>query len=189
MKKQLLMVLASVCFASAAQASLMIEPYVGYQLGSVNEKNVVTPANDSKGSLNGTALGARLGYRFLIPWIALDYTSFSGKLKPSNSLVPDADATQSSLAIVVGADLPVLLRAWAGYGFMNELKLKDTTTNKLKGSYTKVGLGWTMLPLVSLNFEYQMNNYSKYNGNDIKSTYSKFDHNAFMISLSLPLHF
>jgi len=192
MKKRLMMIIASLCVSSLAQASWMIEPYAGYQLGTVKTDDIVTPVDSTTGSLNGTAFGARIGYRFFMPWVALDYTYLNGTFKPNNSLLNNADATQSSLAAVVGVDLPVLFRVWAGYGFMNNLNLKDSVTsitNKLSGSYTKVGLGWTLLPLVSLNLEYQMNNYNKLNSNDIKQTYDKFDHNALMVSVSLPLHF
>lgn len=192
MKKLLMAFFATLALSATAQASLMIEPYIGYELGSVKEDNVTTPANSTTGSLNGTAIGGRLGYRFLMPWIALDYKYLNGKLKPNNSAVNDQTATQSSLGAVVGIDLPVLLRVWAGYGFMDDMSLKDSVsgnTDKLKGSYTKAGLGFTFLPLVSLNVEYQQNNYTKLNGGDIKTTYSKFDHNSVMVSVSLPLHF
>jgi hypothetical protein len=193
MFQHLITLLLTVCCASVAHASFMLEPYIGYEKGSVKTENVVTPANSTTASLDGVAYGARVGYRFLIPWIALDYTAFSGKLKPKNPLLTNADATQSSLGLVVGADLPVLLRVWGGYGFLNQTQLKyedaASTKDKFKGSYTKVGLGCTLLPFVSINVEYQMNNYDKLNSNDIDATYSKFDHNSLLLSVSLPLHF
>jgi opacity protein-like surface antigen len=190
MKKLLMALIAALSFTSLAHASLMIEPYIGYQMGSLNAVNIAAPADSTTGSLNGTAFGGRLGFRFFIPWIALDYQHLSGKMKPNNSLLNTSTATQSSLGAVVGVDLP-LIRVWGGYGFTNDLSAKDDVTgvtDKYKGSYTKAGVGFTFLPLVSLNVEYQINDYSKFNGDDINTTFSKFDHKAVMVSVSLPLH-
>lgn len=178
--KKLFVVCALVMgFGSVSHAGLLLEPYLGYETGTVKDNN--------DGKMDGTQLGLRAAWRAPVMfWAGLDYTmGVSAKFKPDASGVPDSDAKRSTLYAVVGVDLPILLRGWVGYGFMNEIKLDDYDT-KLEGKSTKVGVGFTGLPFVSLNLEYLMETFDKVNGNSL-SPESK--NNSLVVSVSLPWKF
>ena len=174
MKKLLLVLALGLGFTSTSHADLMVEPYIGYEMGTGSQGT-----EDFK--LSGTDLGLRLGYHSgLMFWGALDYTMGSGTIDPDNN--PSQDAKRSTLGAVIGVDLPILLRAWIGYGFTNELKLDADT---LKGKATKIGVGFTALPFVSLNLEVISDEWDDSSGGgdpDAKNT-------SYLVSVSLPLNF
>jgi hypothetical protein len=178
MKKLFAVCALIIGFSSVSHAGIMLEPYLGYEMGTTK---------DNDGKLDGTQLGLRLAWTAPIMfWAGLDYTmGVSAKFKPDASGAPDSDAKRSTLYAVAGVDFPILLRAWFGYGFKNELKLDDYD-QKLEGTSTKLGVGFTGLPFVSLNLEYLMEDYDKVNGNSL-STHSK--NNAYVLSVSLPWEF
>lgn len=177
-----------------ANAGILIEPYIGYEMGDV-QYDLVGPTNEITEKGTGTGYGLRLGYKILAPWVALDYTGSSGTLKPDSGT--DHDYTTTGLAAVVGVDLP-LIRAWAGYGFSNEATRIGTNGEadwKFKGTYTKVGVGFGFIPFVSVNAEYKMNSYSKV---DIDGTtngevsrgdiFEKLKNDVLMFSVSIPFN-
>lgn len=179
-------------FSSAAHAGIMIEPYLGYGFGNIDYK-AVGGTTEYTDKLSGTGLGLRLGYQFFLPWVALDYTMISGKGKSGVAGADDYDYSGDSLGAVVGVDLPVMFRFWAGYGFTNNFTQKGTggaSDSKLKGTYTKLGVGWTVLPILSINLEYQMNDWKKGDSGageaNISDSYSTFKHNTTMLSVSAP---
>lgn len=190
--KQFLTALAFVFgISSAAQAGILIEPYLGYEMGNVKSTSATPGSAEETDTANGVGYGLRLGYKFLIPWVALDYTAGSGKTKDDAGV--ESDATKSALGAVVGANLP-LVRFWAGYGFSNTLTFKETAGDtKFKGTYTKVGLGFGFIPFVSLNAEYIINNYNKielpvYGERDKSEFFSSLKHDAVFISISAPFN-
>lgn len=174
MKKLLLVLALGLGFTSTSHADLMVEPYLGYEMGTGSQGS-----NDFK--VTGTDLGLRLGYDTgVMFWAALDYTMGSLTLDPDTGASDDGKRT--SLAAVVGLDLPVLFRVWAGYGFSNEMKF-DTGT--WKGKYTKFGVGFTALPFVSLNLEVINDTWDDSGSGadpDSKNT-------SYLLSVSLPLNF
>ncbi len=180
--------------SSISHAGMLLEPYVGYESGNLNYK----PVNgvDLKDSLTATGFGLRLGYKFLLPWVALDYTSTSGTDKRDSSLnIENPGTTHSSLGAVVGVDLPLFLRFWGGYGLSNELATKATSTilaTKFKGSYLKLGAGLKIIPFTSLNLEYIMNKYTRYDNGvtegDIGNTFSSTSNDTLMLSISVPFN-
>lgn len=178
MKKLFAVCALIIGFGSAANAGLLLEPYLGYEMGTTK---------DADGKLDGTQLGARVAWTAPIMfWAGLDYTmGVSAKFKPSASGSTDSDAKRSTLYAVVGVDLPILLRGWVGYGLMNELKLDDYNTT-LKGKSTKLGVSFTGLPFICLNLEYLMETFDKdSNGNLDPET----KNNAYVLSVSLPWEF
>ena len=190
--KQLLAALAvMIGLSSAAHAGILIEPYLGYEFGDLKTQTVSSLGGvETTDKVSGVGYGLRLGYKFMLPWVALDYTAGSGTVKHDSG--PDDDGTQSSLGAVVGVDLP-LIRAWAGYGFSNELKAKSSSsTATYKGNYMKAGVGLGFIPLVSVNVEYQINDFKKIDlgsGEVDRSTIfdtMKFD--TVMVSVSIPFN-
>ncbi len=176
MKKIFAALVVSLGMASVSQASWMIEPYLGYEFGKVKDS--------SPGEISGTNLGLRLAYRLpVLVWFGLDGTyGLTGTYKPDTGA--NSDMQRTSLYGVVGVDLPILLRGWIGVNLMNEMKFKDYSDNKLKGSGLKVGVGFTGLPFVSLNLEYINDKFDEYAGSSI-SPEAKTD--SYMLSVSLPL--
>jgi hypothetical protein len=174
MKKLLLVLALGLGFTSTSHAALMVEPYIGYEMGSGS-----IGSTDFK--VTGTDLGLRLGYHTgLMFWGALDYTMGTGTLDPDTG--PNQDAKRSSLGAVIGVDLPILFRVWAGYGFTDDVKMDSDT---MKGKYTKLGVGFTALPFVSLNLEVISDKWDdSANGGDpdAKNT-------SYLLSVSLPLNF
>lgn len=174
MKKIMVLFAIVMSFSSVSHAALLIEPYLGYEIGKI--KN-----DDAK--LNGTQLGARFGYHSPVMfWAALDYTmGMSAKWEMDSGA--SSDAKRSTLYGVVGLDFPILLRGWVGVSLMDEMKLDN---DKLKGNATKVGFGFTGLPFVSLNFEYLTEKFTDANGATIDPT---TENSAYMLSVSMPLEF
>lgn len=175
MKKLLLVLALGLGFTSTSHADFMVEPYIGYEMGTGS-----IGSEDFK--LTGTDLGLRLGYHSPVMfWVAADYTMGSGTLDPDNS--SSSDVKRSVLSAVVGVDLPILLRAWIGYGFTNDLKGDDDT---FKGTSTKLGVGFTGLPFVSLNLEIISDKWDDTSNSgvdpDAKNT-------SYLLSVSLPLNF
>jgi hypothetical protein len=194
MKKIFAVFAVALGMSSAAHAGILVEPYLGYEMGDIKYKFVGSSV-DHTDSTSGVSYGLRVGYKFLIPWVALDYTSGTATAKPDPAST-DYDLTKSSLGAVVGVSLP-LIRAWAGYGFSNEITNKGTSGNpdtKFKGNYLKAGVGLGILPLVDINLEYKINDLKKVDlgqgaGDQDKS--AVFDSNKYdtiMISVSVPFN-
>lgn len=155
--------------SSISQAGILVEPYVGYEMGKTENPD---------GKLEGTQAGLRLAWKSpVMLWLGVDGTfGVSGKAKPDN--FPETDVTRTTIYAVAGVDLPILLRGWVGYGFSDELKFDSGTE---KGTSTKIGVGFTGLPFVSLNLEYVTEKIDS-NNLDLKN-------NAYVLSVSLPLSF
>lgn len=186
--------------SSLAHAGILIEPYLGYESGAV--KNTVSMGGaEASYSLatSGPAFGLRLGYKFLMPWVALDYTAGSGKSESAISGASDLDYTKSSLGLVVGADLPIV-HPYVGYGFSNSVTIKkgNTTTGQdyvFKGTYVKAGVGLGFIPFVHVNLEYKINTYSKVDLGDgageinrSDSIFTELKHDTVMVSVSVPFN-
>lgn len=194
MKKIFAALAVMIGMSSAAHAGILIEPYLGYEMGDFYYK-YAGGSTEYKDSLSGVGYGMRLGYKFLLPWVALDYTSGSGTAKrDSAASSTDQDFTRSSLGAVVGVDLP-LIRAWAGYGFSNEATLKGVNggaDTKIKGNYLKAGVGLGFIPFVSLNLEYKINEVKKVDlgsgEQDKSAVYDSVKNDTIMVSVSVPFN-
>ncbi len=156
---------------SLAHADLLIDPYVG--TGLMKTTSDVNRLDDDDENL--TAIGARVGYQFLLVSAGVDYSKGSA-----------GDYEFTNTSVFVGVDLPILLRAWAEYfissdldadvsGFNQDIDFKDGTS---------LGIGFTGLPFVSLNLEVQNLNYeTEILGRDVD-----FQTAAYIFSVSLPLN-
>lgn len=177
-----LMTSAALFSAHRAEAtSLLLEPYLGYELGKL--KYTGTPSSDS--DLTSGALGLRLGAAFPILFVAADYSLLvGGSLK--NSAGTKVDASGNQLFAEVGAQLP-LIRAYLGYGLMNTLQA-DGTGVSVKyegGTAIKAGIGTTIMPMLAVNLEYINSKYDKVAGFSTSDMKSDF----FMLNISVPLEY
>lgn len=176
MKKLLAVYAICMGFVSVSQAGLLVEPYLGYETGTTQ---------NSSGKLDGSQLGLRLAYTAPVMfWAGIDATTgISATVKPD--VGSSEGVKRTTLAGVVGMDFPILVRAWVAYGFSNELKT-ETSNSKLKGSSYKVGVGFTGLPLVSLNLEYLSESFNDVDGVTLSP---EFKNNSYVLSVSLPWEF
>ncbi|WP_413560476.1 hypothetical protein [Bdellovibrio sp. HCB209] len=181
MKKMWLVLALFLGFSGTAHAGIMIEPYLGYEMGSHTDTNPT-----AKTEL--VNMGARIAWTApALLWLGIDYNlGVSGKYKPDGQT--NSDGKRNTLYGVIGVDLPILLRGWVGYGLMSEIKFDSPSDSTFKGKPVKVGVGFTGLPFISLNFEYIMENLDKieYSGSTNNDP-GKMD--SYMFSVSLPLEF
>jgi len=175
--------LVFICLIStSAFCGVLIEPYVGYL--SVKNSGTVEvfgmEADLEETTAKGMGFGGRLGYGVGNIALGLDYMTAN--------LDDDGDDTKlTNIAGFATVNL-ALLRLWAGYIFSSELEIdSDDLEGTIDGSGYKVGLGFSILPKVSLNFEYLMLNYDK-EDSDLLTAIDQ-DSKGFMVSLSFPFVF
>lgn len=163
-----LTLLLTFMYYNNAQAGIYIDPQLGIHLSD----GEVGTIDDVGGSGFGTKLGWKtLGFSF-----GLDYQAMSLSSDDQNL---DIDTTE--MGVFVGYDLPIMLRFWAAYVFSLEGD-RSTGTDYDSGSGTKIGIGYTGLPLFSLNLEMKQFNFDEdANGSDID-----IDYTATVFSISFP---
>ena len=153
-------------FISNAHAGFLVEPYLNYNFGSGDYKWSAQSYDVSTSEPN---YGAKLGYQFLGLMAGMDFNLGSYAWDETNNGTKtkfDLDTTR--VGIFAGYELPILLRAWVGYYFSNSAeytKSYSDGTNKgdtFKGSAIELGVGFTPLPLLSVNIGYRMNSYDEF---------------------------
>lgn len=178
MKKLLAVFVAVLGFTSVSNAGVLIEPYVGYESGKAS-------GNSGDSTVTGTDYGLRLAYKFPVMfWVGIDAGMGSVTSKPDDGTA-STDAKRTMLSAVAGVNFPILFRGWVSYGFSDELKF-DSPDAKMKGTSMKVGLGYTIVPFVSLNFEYVT---EKFTEMEFGGTTTSVDSSGsgYILSLSVPL--
>lgn len=161
-------------FSLSAHAGLLLDPYVGFG-------NVTTTLDASSFSDDSTdsasILGARVGYSMLLFSAGVDY-----------QIASIDSASRNNLSAFVGFDLPILLRVWAEYTLNSSFEdsdLSDAVDVAFDSGYS-VGVGFTGLPLVSINLEIEQTNYVYENFpviGDIDVATA-----AYIVSVSFPLN-
>lgn len=180
--------LLSVTFA--AQAGLLVEPVLGY--------NVISKFDDDSGG-SGSAFGGRLGYQYLGLQLGIDYLNST-----MDSKIDDAqnDFKTNEFGAFVGFEFPVFFRVYAGYVFAassDKLKVLDTDDDindefeYTKGTGPKFGIGFTGLPFVDINFEMRTIDYATVEMTDGATGLKTDDDDgfkvtAYLVSLSIPLN-
>jgi hypothetical protein len=158
----------------SANASILIEPHLGYNLGSS-----VTYSGDMSGSVltdavfknSGPEYGARAGLQYLgfMGGVAFTHSTYDWKI----TNIPVVGSTQWSMkrdevGVFAGYNAPLFFRAWLGYYFSTKATITaDYPTNGvtsgmwLSGHTTEIGLGFKFIPLLSLNVLYRMVSFNK----------------------------
>lgn len=160
--------LAMFLSTSIARADLMLEPYIGYESGQTT--TIHSTLGDLSAKTGGLQGGLRVGYSFpLLFWTALDYS-----LVPSGTSRPDLIGSnynykRSDLYLAAGVDLPILLRVWAGYGLQNSLTEQKSGGDVVHkgGTNYKLGVGLTMLPLVTVYLEMYQHKFADSEANGV----------------------
>ncbi|MEQ1663788.1 MAG: hypothetical protein ABL927_00260 [Bdellovibrionales bacterium] len=174
MKKLLLILSTTLLGLGAAHASFMIEPYVGLEKGTYS-------SGGADIDFSGTDIGARLGYSVLGFTFGADYMMASMTEKPSGG---DVKAKNTDMGVFAGYQFPIMLQAYLTYFLSSELDA-DNQSDNLKGSGTRIGVGYTGLPFVVINFEMIKRTYTKLGSVDLSND-AKYDSYAINVSLPLP---
>lgn len=182
----LLAVLALSLAPKQARAGLLLEPYLGYGQGSAKAESSAIGNLSFKN--DGVVIGARIAYTLpLLFWFGVDYAMQNGKFKPDAGA--DGDWKSSDLYAVAGVDFPILVRGWVGYGLMNDTTISFANgDSKIKGGTNlKAGLGFTFLPMLSVNVElYQKNNATLDSIIGQTVPFDSYKDSGFALSVSLP---
>lgn len=181
---QLFTLILSLFIVTPASAGLLLEPVVGYNLGGFE----IDSDGWDKENMRGPSVGGRIGYQNFGFQIGLDYLR-------SNLDIDDKDfkkdLAMNEFAGFVGFEFPILLRVYAGYIFSatGDSEYDNGTRNvdaKFKdGTGVKMGVGFTGLPFIDINFEYRKGTFKEYKLGSTKHE-DDTDYNSFMIGLSLP---
>lgn len=133
-----------IIFSFPTFASFLLEPYAGINLASQFQAD---GADDSE-SLSGTMYGARAGVERMGVMVGMDARISTWKIDDSN----DSELSTTSYGFFVGYNFPIMLRIWASYTFGGDGTIKDSG-DLLNGSGYILGIGYKVLPFISLNFE------------------------------------
>lgn len=175
---KLSLMLSALAFVGNAQADILLEPYLGYHTGTSKQSG----SADTKE--NGVVLGARAGFQSLGFMVGLDY--MNGMMKDDDT--PKNDLTVSDLGLFVGYNFPVMIRAYATYVPTAKVKVKTPSVSyDLEGNSMKLGVGFTALPMVSINLEYVKTKYTK--GLNGVTLLGDVDDSRYGLTVSLPLTF
>jgi hypothetical protein len=186
--KNVIVALGILFVATTANASFLIEPHLGY-----NVSGGQSDFDGSKMEYTGAQYGARLGMQFLGVMGGFDYTRYTSSTTMSaNGASGTIKSKEEDMGIFVGYNAPILLRAWLGYYFSAKSTVTGYTNisgmavdDYFKGSATELGLGFTPLPLVSINLVYRMLNYDKDQDGTANPVYKPKE---IVLGVSLPFH-
>ncbi|MBC77929.1 MAG: hypothetical protein CME64_18125 [Halobacteriovoraceae bacterium] len=176
MKKNLLILLFFAMIANS-KAGLLIEPYAGAALSGSWENGA------ADGDYSGSTIGARLGFQQLGLFGGLDFRKSSFTVEEDGQSDEDLDAT--TYAAVLGYDFPILVRVWGEYIFGGEAELDSLDYKEPSG--TVLGIGYTGLPFLSVNFEMVSWKYDEYDAGVISGD-TDLEGNHYLLSISLPLN-
>jgi hypothetical protein len=171
MKLKVFIAVMTACLSVQSFAGFLIDPYIG--LGQTKTTSDFATDGDSE---SVTSIGSRVGYSFILVSAGIDY-----EMAKTSSDGNDVDIT--NMSFFVGVDMPILIRAWAEYQISSDLEVEGSNTDyDFKDGYS-VGVGFTGLPLVSLNLELAVTNY------EVDSAFGKLDFSTAttLLSVSLPL--
>ena len=203
MIKKFNILLFSLFFISTySYAGAWIEPLIGYKAsyGEVTFSNYGSASGDYKFTHTGPQYGLKLGYEFPIAFVAgIDYRMSSGARKQRlgpTTIFNTVDVDQTSLAGFITFTTLPLLNFWAHYFF--NVETEETSGNsigsKASGNGIGFGAGFTGLPFVSLNVEYNMLTFNEtvLNGVTLSlptNIQSEIDVYELVFSVSLPIDF
>jgi hypothetical protein len=179
---QFFLLVILVTFISRANAGLLIEPVVGYNLGASIDTDI-----DGVGEVDGgtgVSYGGRLGYTNLGLQLGVDY--LKSTLSMDDDFV-DEDVNFTEMAAFVGFKFPVLLRVYAGYIFSSnaDTEVAGSKIEYSEGSGTKVGIGFTGLPFVNINVEYRSGKFDTLESGGVEVD-SSATYKSLMLSASVP---
>ncbi len=141
----------------SANASLLIEPHLGYNLSGTGT------ASNYAFKYTSPEYGLKLGTQYLGLMAGLDYTAstYTWTRTPGS----DDKFNRGELGLFVGYNLPILVRFWGAYYFSNTATDQDSSGNtasgtEYKGNTKELGIGFTPIPFLSVNVIYRNVNFT-----------------------------
>lgn len=176
-----LTIFAALIVSQSAQASLLLEPYLGYVSGEAKQTTTA--------KFTGTEYGARVGWSSMIGLaVGGEYAAMS----TTDDSSPKNDLKSSDLGVFVAYKFPIMLRAYATYFPSSEIKTSSSVVDGTfkSGNAMKLGVGFTGLPFININLEYITSNYSKFSSGGVEGDLSpKLTTSSYAISISAPFNF
>lgn len=185
MKKWILLMGLLAISVTNARAALLLEPYAGTIVNTKLEEG------DEEKDVSGTAYGARVGFQNLGLMLGLDYQMATPTLDDS-----EFDYSLTHYGLFVGYDFPIMLRVWATYVMSGSYLIKGDLGNGeeselefTKVSGTKFGIGYKVVPFVSINLEVMNLEFKdpEINGEDVSGSLDDGDGAVYLLSVSFPL--
>lgn len=169
--KNLVFFFALTMAAQQSHAIFVIAPSVGYKMQSA--KFTDNADNESELKANNPVFGLKLGV-LSMSGVSFDIagTYVSGKAKTTNANIEsEKDMTELTAAAQLGISTNTV-KIYLGYVAMNELKLKQTSSDiTFKGTGYQVGLALHLTSSISLGVQYQIDQYSQIKIDAISSSY------------------
>lgn len=165
MKK--LLAILMICLSTNAMSGILIDPFIGYSMGDAS--------GDNKTDFSGTEVGSRLAYSMLGLYGGVDF-----RLRNFDADKGDNITDDGRIALVVGYEFPILVRAFATYGIINSAKIGSSDLD-IDNDIT-LGVGFTGLPFIALNFEM-----SSFHANKLANSTINSDFSMYLFSVSLPI--
>ena len=189
-----LIVLFSIFFMSSESfASWVFEPYAGYSQGKTEGhfKPVAgLPDGADVGSkFSEISAGLKLGAKAssLGLWIAVDPELGLAGMDKSDSSGNSSPYKRTQVFADLGYDFSII-RAYIGYGLLNEQKDDDTKLSG--GTAIKAGVEIGLATNVALLFEYHTNDFKEGSGTNgsfqVSDSYDSLKQSRFVVGLSLP---
>ncbi len=168
----LLGIMSVMLFTQSSFAGLLIDPYIG--AGTYATTADLAAADDDGNSMS--MVGARVGYSFILVSAGIDY-----------QMANVVDGKRTNMSAFVGVDLPILFRFWAEYTFNSTWENDDLDDRNYEAAFqsgTSIGVGFTGLPLLSLNLEVES---MKYKLEHDSSPDFDLDWAGYVFSVSFPI--
>lgn len=168
--------LLSLSIAKTASAEIYLEPYLGYTAGKWEK-------GTDEAKYRGPNYGLRAGYSMLGFAIGAEYGvgNYNDDASAGNRM------TNTDIGLFAGFEFPILVRVYATYFPKSKAKFDGTSTGEtFDGRGLKFGLGFTALPFLAINLEYQTNTY---NESTKATTVDELKSTQVGINVSLPFAF
>jgi len=167
--------IAILFFGFSANAGVYVDPYLSYVMSGSYERGTTDE------DVSGMFLGARIGYGMLGLAFGVEYMISDGEVDMAGT----NDLSHGSLGVFAAYELPILLRVYGTYFFDDSVEYDSgTSTSDFTGTGLKLGVGYTGLPFVSINFEHYVATYDEADGNALTND---VDYTVTMIGVSIPL--
>lgn len=174
----------------SANASLLLEPHVGYSMG--NHKFTHIDGEQEQGSIDGIAYGGRAGWMFGGIFVGGEYQA-SRTQRKTDGIQEGINWSNTSIFGVLGFQSKMGLRISAGMTVQPHVSEESTTPERTRfiGSARKLSVGYSYRIPLALNVDYIEYELEKYEvggmKGDLKELFSKTNYSAILVSISFPL--